>query len=86
MPVNSISPGQSVQQAQSVQQNQAVRKSDAADARKQADIRSDDRVQEKKMAADQNARIEKTHSQQQAEKSTVNTNGQKIGTRINTAA
>lgn len=80
MPVNSISSSQSVQQAQS------IKKSDTVDARKQADIRSADRVKQQNVASDQDARIEKAHIQQQAAKPTVNTSGQKVGTRINTAA
>lgn len=80
MPVTSISPNPVVQQAQS------VKKSDAAQARKQAEIRETNKVNERKADAVQNARIEKAQMQQEAAKATVNTNGQKIGTRINTAA
>lgn len=86
MSVNSISP------SQPVQANQALKKSDVVAARKQAEILEADTMKGRKNAADQHARTQKAQSQQaqiqnsHEAKASVNTNGQKVGTLINTAA
>lgn len=77
MPVNSISP------SQPAQATQITKKSDAAAARKQSSIQESNKVNDKKDAAERQAQLQKA---QEPNKPSVNTSGQKIGTRINVSA
>lgn len=77
MPVNSISPSQPAQAAQ------IAKKSDVAAARKQSSIQESNKVNDKKDAAERQAQLQKA---QEPSKPSVNTSGQKIGTRINVSA
>jgi hypothetical protein len=82
MPVNSISPGQPAS-SQPAQAAQLVKKSDAAAARKQDNLQESNKVNDSKDAAKLQAQLQKA---QEPSKAGVNTNGQKIGTRINVSA
>lgn len=82
MPVNSISSSQPVS-SQSAQIAQLVKKSDAVAARKQDNIQESNKVSDSKDAAKLQAQVQKA---QEPSKASVNTSGQKIGTRINVSA
>ncbi len=77
MTVNSISPNQSAQPTQ------AFKKTEDTSVRKQTEAPKTNTVKPKKEAVEQNAQVQKPH---EANKPTVNTNGQKVGTVINIAA
>jgi hypothetical protein len=77
MTVNSISPSQPAQAAQ------AFKKTEDASSRKQSEAHEVNTVKPRKDAAEHNAQVQKSH---EANKPTVNTNGQKVGTVINIAA
>jgi len=78
MPVNSIPANQAAQ---------TIKQSDITSARKQTEIRDADKVKDRKDAAGQNAQIQQEQAQKaQPAKASINTNGQKVGTLINTAA
>lgn len=77
MPVNSISPSQPVQAAQ------LAKNTEAAAARKQSDVEAANKVNDRKDAAEKRAQLQKA---QEPIKPSVNTSGQKIGTRINVSA
>lgn len=82
MPVNSIS------SSQAAQQQQAINNSAVTASRKQSDIQDTSKLKERNQAAEQQARVHQALQQKAQEpvKPVVNTNGQKIGTLINTAA
>jgi hypothetical protein len=77
MPVNSISPSQAAQTAP------PIKKTDPAVARRQDNIQESNKVNDSKDAAKHQARVQKA---QEPSKVSINTSGQKIGTRINTSA
>lgn len=77
MPVNSISPNQPAPASQ------VSRVAETAAARKKSDIQEANKVKDRNDAAERQAQLQKV---QEANKPAVNTSGQKVGTRINTAA
>ena len=77
MTVNSISPNQHAQATQ------AFKKTEDTTSRKQAEATESNAVKTRKNAVEQSAQVQKPH---EANQPTVNTNGQKVGTVINTAA
>lgn len=83
MTVNSISPNQPAQATQPAQITKAFKKTEDTSVRKQAEAPEANTVKPKKDAVEQNAQVQKSH---EANKPTVNTNGQKVGTVINIAA
>ena len=82
MPINSIPPAQPAQQAN------ASKNSDLSASRKQSDNHDANRINDKKDAELQRARVQQAEQQNAAEpvKPAVNSSGQKIGTLINVAA
>lgn len=83
MTVNSISPNQPAQATQPAQITKAFKKTEDATIRKQADAAESNAVKPRKDVVEQSAQVQKPH---EANKPTVNTNGQKVGTVINIAA
>jgi hypothetical protein len=80
MPVNSIPPSQHSQPTQAAQD---AKRSDAVAARKQANTQESNKVNDRKDAAERQAQLQKAQEQS---KPSVNTSGQKVGTRINVSA